>query len=875
MAHPQSRRTALPTGTVTFLFSDIEGSTRLLQELGGQYRDALEEHARIVREVIARHGGTEVSTEGDSFFAAFPFAPDAVATAADVQRRLAAAEWPSGVVLRVRIGVHTGEGLLGGDSYVGLDVHRAARIAAAAHGGQVAVSKATRTLIGADAPAGVTLRDLGTHRLKDLTEPERIHQLVIDGLPNDFPPLRSIAAQPNNLPVEPSRFLGRTQELGELVDLLARHRLVTLTGPGGVGKTRLALEAARALLPRHSDGAFFVALETATDETLVASAIASALGIGETATRDLESALRERLHDRELLLVLDNFEQVVAAAPLIVRILRYGSDLRALVTSRTPLHVSGEQEYELAPLGLLPAADRDAPDDDAAASDAVRLFVERARQVDPAFTLDKANTDAVIEICRRLDGLPLAIELAAARIKLLPPAAILTRLEDRLEFLVGTVQDRPERQRAMSATIDWSHELLADDERVLFARLSVFAGGWTVEATEFVCDPDGVGTDVLSGLGSLLDKSLIRRHGTAPGGDARFAMLQLIREYARRQLVQRNEHDRIARRHAAFMLSRFEGVDLEGKGGPASVEIENLRAALTWAVEYEEADVALRLSGATWRLWQEAGKLSEGRGWIETALRLPGADARTTARGVALTGLGGLMYWQGDVNDLERIYREALAIHTELDEPPLIAEALRDLAFARLGRGDHASARELLARSADLYRQLGLRGPMATSLADLAYVEAMMGDETAPTRLREAATMHRELGMRLRYSNDLGWLATIDLIRGEYAAAQALLIESLALVSEEADQARLALGFRGLARVALETGDPEGAVILGSVAARFSARSEEALPDAIVHSGDPVADARRSVTEQRLAELVAAAEAMSRDDALAYAMRRS
>jgi predicted ATPase/class 3 adenylate cyclase len=854
------------------MFSDIEGSTRLLQELGGQYRVALEQHDRIIREVIARHGGTEVSTEGDSFFAAFPFASDAVAGAAAVQRRLSAADWPSDAALRVRIGLHTGEGRLGGDNYVGLDVHRGARIAAAAHGGQVAVSEATRALVGGNVPAGVTLRDIGAHRLKDLPEPERIYQLVIDGLPSDFPPLHSLGAQPNNLPVEPSRFLGRTGELGELVDLVARHRLVTLTGPGGVGKTRLAVEAARSLLTRHPDGAFFVSLETATDERLVTSAISSALGVGETATRDLEAALRERLQDRELLLLLDNFEQVATAAPLILRILRYGPGLRALVTSRTPLHVSGEQEYELPPLGL-PAADDDA--ERAAMSDAVHLFVERARQVNPAFDIDDVDTAAVIEICRRLDGLPLAIELAAARTKLLSPAAIVARLENRLGFLVGTAQDRPERQRTMAATIHWSHELLADDERVLFARLSVFAGGWTVEGAEFVCDPDGVGVDVLSGLGSLLDKSLIRRHGAGPAGETRFSMLQVIHEYARQQLMQRNEHVRMARRHAAFMLRRFEGADLEGQGGPASIEIENLRAALAWAVENEETDVALRLGGATWRLWQEAGKLSEGRGWIETALRLPGAEARTTARGLALTGLGGLMYWQGDNSDLEQAYREALAIHTELDEPPLVAEALRNLAFARLGCGDEADAQELLARSADMYRQLALRGPMATSLADLAYVEAMMGDETAPARLREAAAIHRELGMKLRYSNDLGWLATIDLVRGDYAAAQASLIESLLLLGRETDEARLAINFRGLARVAFETGDTEAAVILGSVAARFSARSEEALPDAIVHSGDPVADARRTVTEDRLAELVAIGEAMSFDAALAYATRSS
>ncbi|MDQ3997366.1 MAG: tetratricopeptide repeat protein [Gemmatimonadota bacterium] len=771
--------------------------------------------------------------------------------------------------MRVRIGIHTGEGRAGGDDYVGLDVHRAARISAAAHGGQVVVSQAAAMLVGQALPSDVTLRDLGAHRLKDLSEPERIHQLVIDGLPNDFPPLRSLDAHPSNLPSEPSRFLGRRRELDELVGLIRSGRLVTLTGPGGVGKTRLAIEAARTLLPEHSDGAFFVPLETATGETLVASGIATSLGVGETATRDLDSALRERLRDRELLLVLDNFEQVAAAAPLVRRLLDYGPHLRALITSRTPLHVPGEQEYELPPMAVSVAESGTSPGE-VPWSDAMRLFVERARQVKPSFNLDNEDANTVIEICRRLDGLPLAIELAAARVKLLPPTEILRRLEHRLEFLVGTGQDRPDRHRTMNAAIGWSDELLTDAERDLFVRLSVFAGGWTVEAAEFVCDPDEIGADVLSGLGSLLDKSLIRRQ---PGQDvdARFAMLQVIHEYAAQQLVRRNERDRIARRHASFMLRHFEGVDLEGQGGRASVEIENLRAALSWAVENEETDIALRLAGTTWRLWQEAGKLSEARDWTEMALRLPGADAATTARGIALTGLGGLMYWQGDNDELERVYSEALAIHSQLEEPPLMAEALRNVAFARLGRGDHESAREHLARSAEVFRELGQRGPMATAQADLAYVEAMLGDETAPARLIEAAAIHHELGMKFRYFNDLGWLATIDLVRGDYAAARNALIESLAFIGQEVDLARLAIMFRGLARVALETGDVERAVVLGSVAARLSARSEEALPDAIVHSGDPVADARQKLSEERHAELVTEGEAMSIDEALAYA----
>ncbi|HEY8501635.1 MAG TPA: adenylate/guanylate cyclase domain-containing protein, partial [Solirubrobacterales bacterium] len=546
----------LPSGTVTFLFTDVEGSTKLLHALGADaYADALAEHRRILREAFARHSGVEVDTQGDAFFVAFPTAPGALAAAADVTRALA--DGP----IRVRIGLHTGTPLLTDEGYVGADVHRAARIAAAGHGGQVLVSAATAQLVDA-----AELRDLGLHRLKDLAAPERIHQLGDD----EHPPLKAL--HQTNLPVPATPFLGRESELDELAALLARDdtRLVTLTGPGGTGKTRLALQAAANAADHFPDGVWWVPLAALRDPALVVESAARAVGA--------DGDLVEHIGGKRLLLLLDNFEHLVTAAGDLAPLLAGCPDLTLVVTSREPLHLDGEHEYAVDPLSR---------------SDAVDLFLTRALAVKRDFV---ANGE-VAQICERLDHLPLAIELAAARVKILSPLDLLERLDRRLPLLAGGHRDAPERQRTLRATIEWSHELLSGEEQRLFARCAVFRGGWTLEAAEQVAHAD------LDSMQSLVDKSLVRVRPES----GRFWMLETIREFAVERLEASGEADEVRERHVEFVLGLVEEADAmigpEHKDADIwiprlTADHDNLRAALDRLMAAQDGVRSQQLAGA-------------------------------------------------------------------------------------------------------------------------------------------------------------------------------------------------------------------------------------------------------------------------------------
>ena len=602
----------LPVGTITMLFTDIEGSTRLLQQLGERYTGVLANCRHLIRAAFAQYNGHEVDMQGDAFFVAFARASNAVAAATAIQHTLASALWPEGVVVRVRIGLHTGEPESSLEGYIGLDVHLAARIMSAGHGGQVLLSQTTRDLVEQHLPEGAYLRDLGQHRLKDLQQSVHLFQLCLADLPVDFPPLKTLDIFPNNLPIQPTPFIGREKEVASVKQLLRRQdvRLLTLTGAGGTGKSRLGLHAAAELNDVFADGAFFVNLAPISDPELLVPTIAQTLELKEIGDQSLLNQLRASLRDKNLLLLLDNFEQIVSAAMHVVDLLNACPKLKIVVTSRTVLHVRAEHEFEVPPLAL-PNLKR-LPDLVALLQyEAVALFIQRAQAVKPDFQVTNANAPAVAEICARLDGLPLAIELAAARMKLLTPQALLTRLSQRLQVLTSVTRDMPARQQTLRNTIEWSYNLLDTYEQRLFRWLSVFVGGCTLEAVEAVCSEFGDGAgQVLDGVASLTDKNLLQQMEV--GKESSLVMLETIREYGLERLAASEETEATRHAHAIYYLALAQKAEPELLG-PEQVmwldrlerEHDNLRAAMRWLLERFEArqhiEMALQLGGALQR----------------------------------------------------------------------------------------------------------------------------------------------------------------------------------------------------------------------------------------------------------------------------------
>ncbi len=720
----------LPSGTVTLLFTDIEGSTALLHSLGDAYADVLAEHRGILRAAFAKHGGVEVDTQGDAFFYAFTRAGEAVEAASEGQVGLA--ESP----VRVRIGVHTGEPLVAAEGYVGIDVHRAARITAAAHGGQVVISQTTRDLVESDSG----LRDLGVHRLKDLTAPERLYQLGHD----EFPPLRTLDA--TNLPVTASPLLGREQELGQVVTLLAEGpRLVTVTGPGGTGKTRFALQVAAELVGTFSDGVFWVPLAGVTDPELVLPEIARTL----PARDDLLGYLR----GKQLLLLLDNFEHLLAAVPDLASLLAAADGLRVLVTSRAPLRMAGEQEFPLEPL---PPAD------------AVTLFLERSRGVGK----DLASSATIEAICLRLDGLPLAIELAAARTKLLSPEALLERLDRTLSLLTGGARDAPERQRTLRATIGWSHDLLDEEAKCLFARLSVFLGSFPLVTSEEVCDAD------LDALSALVDLSLLK-----PVAEDRFLMLETIREYAAERLEASGEAAELRRRHAdAFRSLAAEcyahRVDAETECSERlEADHDDLRAALEWLGAHDP-NAELELAGALGWFWLSHSHLAEGRRRLTDALARSPSEG--SVRAAALTALGGLASWEGDAGDGPAWIDEGIARWRELGDVAELAYALETLGWGLFLLGDNLPSLAAFEESLELRRASGDRlGEMRalSGVCQLLVAEGEVG--RAEPLSRELLELARDRGDPRAEHFGHHFLGDCALIRGDHDEAEELYRASL------------------------------------------------------------------------------------------------
>jgi predicted ATPase len=724
---------SLPTGTVTFLFTDVEGSTKLLHELGtAAYAGALAEHRRAIRDAVGAHGGVEVDTQGDAFFIAFPTAPGALTAAAAARDALANGP------IHARMGLHSGTPLVTEEGYVGTDVHRAARIAAAGHGGQILVSSSTAALADAE------LRDLGPHRLKDLSAPERIYQLGN----GDFPPLKSL--HQTNLPVPSTSFVGRERELPEVAQLLSSEdvRLLTLTGPGGTGKTRLGLQVAAQLAERYPDGVWWIPLASLRDPQLVLAKTGETLGA--------KGDVADHIGDRATLVLFDNFEHVVEAAGDIAQLLAACPRLEVLVTSREPLHVTGEQEYPVPPL---------------AHAEGVGFFVARARAVAPDFEPD----ESVPEICRRLDELPLALELAAARVKALSPRQILERLERRLPLLTGGARDLPERQRTLRATIEWSLELLGDDERHLFNRLGVFNDGSRLEAAETVAEAD------VETLQSLVDKNLVRY------SQERYWMLETIREYAA-QFVD----DEMRRRHATYFVALADESFMQLRGDPGDwlerldYERANFRAAFEWLMDAAETQLALMLVGALGRFWYQHGDSGEGVRSVERALA---ADARPTpARARALHAAGVLLVPR-DTTKAEARAAEAVELNRKLGDDWGVAYSIFLLAHIAFYRGDWGAAHERFTDSVEYFEAFGDEHFRLLATLNLAGVAVKLGDTQRGKDLIERVLRQaRATGNKRTLTGALGTRAILERDEGRYGDALESLREAFALARETGER---------------------------------------------------------------------------------------
>jgi predicted ATPase/class 3 adenylate cyclase len=786
--------TGMPTGTVTFLFTDIEGSTRLLRQLEDRYADALGDYRRLLRDAFQARDGHEVDTQGDAFFVAFPRARDAIAAAIAAQRAIFAHTWPEDVELRVRMGLHTGEPLSADTGYVGMDVHRAARICAAAHGGQILLSEATRILVEEDLPEEVSLRDLGEHRLKDLARPQHLSQVIAAGLPVDFPPVKSLNALPNNLPIHLTSFIGREREIAEVRGLLSKARLLTLTGPGGAGKTRLALQVAADVLEEFKDGVWLVELAPVADPDLVAQTVASVVKVREQPGRPILDTLRDNLQPKSMLLVLDNCEHLVAAcARLADTLLRTCPNLRILATSREALGIAGETSWRVPPLALpdpdhLPALER------LTAYAAVRLFIDRAVAVLPTFTVTNDNAPWIAQVCHRLDGIPLAVELAAVRVKGLSVEQIAARLDDRFRILTGGSRTGLPHHQTLRAAIDWSHDLLSDPERVVFRRLAVFAAGSTLEAAEAVCGGDGTDeAEVLDLLLRLVDKSLLMAE--EQDGKARYRLLETVHQYAQDRLQESGEVEAVRRRHRDWYMGLAERAEPRLVGGEQAewfnrleVEHANLRSALTWSVASGGTEEALRFVGTLWRFWAVRGYFEEGRGWLEAALK-GSSDASPAFRAKALNAAGYLALSRGDHRTARSLLEDSLMIQRQLGQQAGVAIALSNLGAVAIQQGDHAAARSLLEEALTIRRQLGDKVDIAVSLNELGGAAVQQNDYTAArSLLEESLTIRRQLGDKAGIAVSLNNLGMVAIQQGDYAVARSLLEESLLLCREVGDR---------------------------------------------------------------------------------------
>jgi predicted ATPase/class 3 adenylate cyclase len=815
------------SGIVTILFTDVEGSTRLWEREPEQMRAALARHDAISRAAVQAHRGIVVKTTGDGVHAVFDDPLDAVEATLALQRALLNPGDTGGILLRVRCGLNLGVVERRDNDVFGTPVNRTARIMAAAHGGQVLVSKAVADLICSRLPNGVALKDLGAVRLRDLARPERVYQVVHPQLQRDFPALRSLDATPNNLPQQVTSFIGREQQQADVKALLRSNRLVTLVGVGGIGKTRLALQAAADVLEDHPDGVWLVELAPLTDPRLVPQALASVVGVKEEAGRPVQEALVKFVADRQLLLVFDNCEHLVqACAELALRLLQSGSRVKILATSREHLNV-GETIYAVPTLTVPP--ERNFMPAELAQYESARLFVERAQLQRPQFTATDENAPALGSICHRLDGIPLALELAAARLRSLSVEEVNQRLDQRFRLLKGGSRTAPPRQQTLRSLIDWSYDLLNDAEKSLLRRVSIFAGGWTLAAAEAICDGEGVAEeDVLDILTSLVDKSLV---GTEErNGATRYRLLETVRQYARDRLREGGEEGQWQSRHLAHFIAVAEeaepqlmGADQQSWLDRLEMEHDNLRSALTWSSTARgDAAGGLRLAGAFWRFWWMRGHLREGRGWLSGLLAAAPGGQAAASRAKALNGAGVLAWQQGDYPAARTLHEESLAIQRELGDRRGIAYSLNNLGTVATSQGDHAAAWALCEESLAIIRGLGNRWHIAGSLINLGSIDYLQGNLTsARQRYEESLAIYRELGDRWGIAAALINLGSAANDQCDYRAASAMYKESLAIHLELGDRWGIAESLQGLAYVAFALFGPARAARIWGGAERL------------------------------------------------------
>lgn len=832
---------SVPAGTVTFLFTDIEGSTRLWEEHPEAMRLALARHDALLREVIARHHGHVFKTLGDAFCVAFYTPAEALDAALDAQHSLILESWPAETPLRVRMALYTGEAQNREGDYFGQPLNRATRLLSASHGGQVLLSHTTQALIGDNLPDSVSLRDLGQHRLKDLVHPEQIYQLRHPTLPDNFPPIKSLSTHPNNLPQQLTSFIGREKELAEIKEQLTTTRLLSLTGSGGSGKTRLSLQLAADSLELYPDGVWLIELAPLADPTFIPRAVADVLSVRESPGQSTISDLIAALSKKRMLLVLDNCEHVLdASAALADALIRACPSLSLLASSREALGIMGESIYRVPSLSL-PQPSKAHTTESLSHFESVRLFTDRALAAHLDFALTDENAPALAAICFRLDGIPLAIELAAARVRALPLEQLEQRLSNCFRVLTGGSRTALPRQQTLRALIDWSYDLLNTQEKALLCRLAVFAGGWTLDAAEAVCSREPIEQwEVLDLLTSLVDKSLViyeEREGTG-----RYRLLETVRQYARERLLDSGTGATIRERHRNYFLALAQAAEAQ-LVGPEQVrwmrqlerEHDNLRAALELCLADSDTTVlGQALAGALWKFWWMRGYFTEGREWYERALEQDGGEAPTRARADALHGAATLAGMQNDYELAASYNQESLAIRRELGDKKGIAASLNNLGNTAFFQGDNDIAREFHEASLAIKREIGDLSGVSISLNNLGNVAHQQEDFAAAKRFHEESlAIKQALGDRNGIASSLLNLANVAMRQDDNATARHYYQQSLHTRHELGDKNGMVICLDSFANLCLSERKPRQAAVLWGAAQALRDEIGSAVPASI------------------------------------------